>query len=62
MRSRGLEEHATGGGGGVNTLVEDDEGDTAGLEDFGDLNEVFQGAAEPVRLGDHELIASTRDQ
>jgi len=53
-----LEEHAAGGGGGgVDALVEHDQVDTAVLKLLGQLEEVFQGAAESVEFGDDDLVA-----
>jgi hypothetical protein len=37
-------------------LVEHDEVDAAGLALLGDLNQVLERAAEPVELGDDELV------
>jgi len=47
-RSEDLEEHPADRSGGVDALVEDDEADTALLELPRQLDEVFQGVAEPV--------------
>ncbi len=52
-----LEEHAAEGGGGIDTLVEDDQVDTAVLKLLGQLEEVFQGTAESVEFGDDDLVA-----
>ncbi len=47
-RAEDLEEHPPDRGGGVDALVEDGQVDTAALQFVGQVNEVFQGSAEPV--------------
>jgi hypothetical protein len=51
-RSQYLEEHSADGGGGVDALVEHHQVDLAGLQQVGQLEEVFQRSAEPVEFGD----------
>jgi len=52
-----LKEHAAAGGGGIDALVEHDQVDTAVLKLLGQLEDVFQGVAEPVEFGDDDLVA-----
>ncbi len=49
-----LEEHPADRGGGLDALVEHDQVDAALLQLGGQVDEVFEGVAEPVELGDYE--------
>ena len=40
-------------------MVEDDQVDAAAFQVAGQLEEVFEGAAKAVELGDHELVAGS---
>ncbi len=51
-----LEEHPSHRGGCVDAIVQNDKVDLAVLEVVGQLGQVLQRPAEPVQLGDHELI------
>lgn len=57
-RPEDLEEHPADGGGGVDALIEHDEIHLLGLELLGQLDEVFQGAAESVEL---QVVSRTPD-
>ncbi len=46
-------------GGGIDALVEHHQVHLAALQVAGEVDEVRQRAAEPVKPGDHELVAGT---
>jgi hypothetical protein len=52
-RAEVLEEHPPDRGGGVDALVEHHQVHPGRLQLVGQSDEVLQGAAEPVELGDH---------
>lgn len=56
-RTQDLEEQPADGGGRVDSLVEDDQVDPAGLKVLGQLDEVLPRAAETVEFGHAELVA-----
>ncbi len=56
-RADDLKEQTPDGGGRVDPLVQHHEIDAAGVEEFGELDQVPERAAEAVELGDYELVA-----
>lgn len=54
-----VEEHASDGDGGVDTLVEHHQDDAAVVERLGQLDQVLERSAEAVELSDDELIADS---
>jgi hypothetical protein len=57
-----LEEHPADCCARVDALVEYNQFDAAGLELLGQLDQVRQGASEPVEFGDDDTVALPRDQ
>lgn len=55
--SQDLEEHPPDGGGGVDALVEDHQVHPARGGLVGQVDQVLQGAAQPVQFCDDELVA-----
>jgi len=53
-----VEEQPPARGRGVDRLLQHDQADATGLQDAGEVDQVFEGAASTVELGDHELVAA----
>ena len=49
-RAEDLKEHPPDGGGGVDAMIEQHQVDMTVLQLFGQVDEMFQGAAEPVEF------------
>ena len=56
-----LEEHPTDRRRGVDALVQHHEVDTPGFKLAGQGDQVLEGAAKAVELGDHQLVAGAGD-
>jgi hypothetical protein len=57
-RAEGLEEHPLDRSGRVDALVEHHQVDAALLQLGGQVDEVLEGAPEPVEFGDDELVVA----
>src|SRR5262249_44669427 len=60
-RAEDLEEHPAHRGGAVDALVEHHQVHAALLQAVGQTDQVLQGAAEAVELGDHEVVTLAGD-
>jgi len=61
-RPEDLEKHPTNGGTGIDALVEHQQIDAVSMQILRQRDEVFEGAAKSVQLGDHQMVASPGDE